>query len=209
MVLPYVSGDYSIANQIIHGNANVLLIGDSIATDIAPSYFSEWKVDRWSGVVLGPNLGGDQFTLSSSLVSSAVSRNGRSAAGPAGISTSAPGLENEYVFNGTTASSNWLSNRFYEFAIDPTMGGPFAMTNQSTGQLTFTPLVYGNSNGVADGTVTMTVKTGGATVLNTPSPGWHGGFIPNYQQCRKRHDFQADMERSKLSVHQRRLWGGA
>jgi lysophospholipase L1-like esterase len=169
--LPYVAGDFSIANQIIHGNANVLVVGDSIATDIAPYYFTEWKPDNWSGIVVGPNLGSYQLPVSTPLVSTWTSRNGRSAAGPAGIATAAPGLENEYVFSGSTASSDWLSNRFYVYALDPSMGAPYAMTNQPTGQLTITPLVYGNPNGVANGAATMTVVTGGSTVLNSEALG--------------------------------------
>src|SRR6201999_1002844 len=45
--LPLFAGDSSVANFLVHGNAHVLAVGDSITLDVQGSYAREWTPDHW------------------------------------------------------------------------------------------------------------------------------------------------------------------
>src|SRR5207249_2950944 len=46
--LPLVAGNYSIAQQFMHGDAHVVILGDSIQNGLYGLYPSIWKIDKWS-----------------------------------------------------------------------------------------------------------------------------------------------------------------
>src|SRR5262249_30355334 len=55
--LPLIAGNFSIARKFLHGDAHVLVLGDSEQSGLIGLYPSTWQVDKWSGIVAGPNLG--------------------------------------------------------------------------------------------------------------------------------------------------------
>ncbi len=173
--LPMLAGDLSIANSVVHGNAHMLTLGDSILFNIEPAYVRDWHPDRWSGVVLGQNFAHWTANVQNPSISSVTLRTTRDAettgAGPAGLLPVVPNAQAEYVFNGTAAPSTdsspqTLASRFYEIGMDSSYLGPAAAwANTNGGTVNITPLLFANPNGAATGTVAMSVR---GNSLDTP-----------------------------------------
>lgn len=160
--LPLVSGDLSIANTFLHGNAHVIIVGDSIQNVLVSYYPTAWKVDSWSGEVIGPNLNGAldagdtgayQLTWNDPTTSANYLAVPNQASGTDNITGEAPGQTQHVVFNGTAgAAGNLLTNRVYSVALNPAhdtlySGGGWADIPGAA--MTADALLYANPNGAS------------------------------------------------------------
>src|SRR5690349_18791603 len=56
--LPLIAGNFSIAQKFFHGDAHLVMLGDSEQNGLLGLYPSTWTIDKWAGIVGGDNLGG-------------------------------------------------------------------------------------------------------------------------------------------------------
>jgi hypothetical protein len=166
--LPLVSGNYSIARQFLHGDAHIVIVGDSEQNGLYGYYPSILPIDRWTGVVVGPgystgptgNTGVYQFGFGGSYIATSTEEltdtTDPIAAG------AAPDHTQVITFHAQTApaTSTLLDNRIFELGFTPDQpgtfhGGNFADT--SIGTLHADAIVYANPTGIASG-VTLNAR---------------------------------------------------
>jgi hypothetical protein len=160
--LPLVAGNFQIAQEFLHGDAHVVMIGDSEQNGLVGLYPSTWQVDKWSGIVAGPNLGQPpngstgtyEFGFSQPFM--ATDNNELADTTDPVAAGAAPGETNVITFAAQTAppAPNLLYNRILQVALQPNQnsiyhGGSWA--DSSTGTLHADAIVYANPNGLASG----------------------------------------------------------
>ena len=125
--LPLVAGNFSIAQEFLHGDAHVMIMGDSEQTGLYGLYTSTWKIDKWSGITAGPNLGstfdGDtgvfNFGFSGPYIASETGELADST-NPI-VAGQTPAVTEVVTFAQQPASTggNLLSNRLFEVDVEP------------------------------------------------------------------------------------------
>lgn len=173
MGAPLVSGNFAIADQIIHGDAHLMVIGDSIqGSYMLGDYLKYWQVDRVVGQVIGPNFaggvgntnsGGEIFSLTPGYVQSNIRYTPDQVAPDYnGIS---PGATQHITFKSQSfaAGTDSLNQRFFSAWMNGNQanyyaGGSWLYANN--GNVNIDILTYNNPNGV----------TGAEAVVRVLSP---------------------------------------
>jgi hypothetical protein len=181
--LPLVSGNMEIAHKFLHGDAHVLLLGDSIQNGMIGAYPKFWKVDKWSGQVVGPNLG---TSFAGNTGAFTIELNNPSPAfvganftytpdgAPPGLAGFAPGAVQYVTFYPAQApaSGNLLGNRFYEAGLSAgqeDIYAPGKWADVSGGTMHVDVLLYANPQGLASGAV-LDVRSNSDTTPDVSIP---------------------------------------
>jgi hypothetical protein len=162
--LPLVAGNFSIAQQFLHGDAHVVVLGDSEQNGLVATYPARWHVDQWSGIVGGPNLtatftgdtGVYDFHFPGNPAVASVNNFTADQAGSVAGPGIAPGATMQLTFNAVTtppAITN-LDNRVYSVSLSPNQTTTFysgKWADTSSGMLHADVLYYANPTGIASG----------------------------------------------------------
>jgi lysophospholipase L1-like esterase len=180
--VPLVSGNYEIARKFLHGDAHVLVLGDSIHNGMIGLYPKSWKPDKWAGQVVGPNLdvaaagNTGAYALTFNPTPPFVASNLRytPAAPPAGLAGFAPGAVQHVTFNAVQAGSggDLLSNRYYEVNLIPGQEQIYSSgkwADRSDGRINVEVLLYANPQGIESG-AQLDVRTNSNTVPDLTIP---------------------------------------
>ena len=132
--LPLVSGNYKIVQKFLHGDAHVLIIGDSIQNGIIDFYPKVWKIDKWAGITASPgmdaNFAGDPgvagfYSFPAPLYSVTRVESGDPSVDPTNIpSDISPGPVHQAVFSATPTiafNGTTLTNRVYSHSLVDSM----------------------------------------------------------------------------------------
>jgi MYXO-CTERM domain-containing protein len=180
--VPLVSGNMEIAHKFLHGDAHVLLMGDSIQNGLIGAYPKHWKVDKWVGQVVGPNLGqsyagntGAWGIMLNNPPQPFVDMNTSYLPDvpPPGLAGYAPGAVHYVSFNGQQAGQGGLlANRFIEFGLASGQDQIYSSgkwADRSDGQINVDVILYGNPQGIASG-AELALRTNSITTPDLTVP---------------------------------------
>ncbi|MCU1274292.1 MAG: hypothetical protein JWO48_1723 [Bryobacterales bacterium] len=169
---PLVAGNFSIAQEFLHGDAHVIILGDSLQNVLMGNYPSHWHPDHWTGQAYlyqanGGNSGAYSTTINQPFEASAGYYLPTETP-PDGIRGISQMIIPHITFNGTAAGqeANLLTNRVLEEGLFPGQesiyyGGKWA--DRSTGSLRYSILTYANPNGVPSGNISFDVRINSVT----------------------------------------------
>lgn len=177
--LPRFSGNLDIADQIVHRDARMIMLGDSIQNEMGHYYLSTWQPDHVSGQVVSGNFAhsfgsGDVaatvFTShSQSWLERVYRRTPDVSAVSEGVTAIAPGATLQPIFKAGVAGAvvNQLSNRVLDAQLSPNQASVYAGGNWAQGKpVTFSALAYANPGAQANG-LRFNLWTGNGT---SPAP---------------------------------------
>jgi hypothetical protein len=164
---PPVSGNFAIANKILHGDAHVILICDSEQNSLINIYRKYWKPDHFAGQIFGYGFSPTATPMYAETLQSTLSSPASgfyfpvgspfNSSPPDGITGINPDAIAHVSFSGSTGPTGQgsLANRVYEGHISPAAD----WQNAPTGNVQVSMLTYANANGVAPGAVKVDVLT--------------------------------------------------
>ena len=180
--VPLVSGNYDVARKFFHGDAHVLLLGDSIQNGMIGVYPKVWEVDKWVGQVVGPNL--NSTFAGNTGAFGLIFNNPKPAfvntnlthlpdAPPAGLAGFAPGAVQHVTFNAVEAPPGGiLDNRFLSYGLaagQEQIYFPGKWADRADGRIYVDALLYGNPQGIESGAqLDMRVNSQTAAALTIP-----------------------------------------
>ena len=197
---PLISGNFAIADKLLHGDGHVLIVGDSEQNSLVNLYGTYWQPDKWTGVTLATGLSPTPVANYADFIHTPLITSDSSlifplggpfaATPPDGITGISPGAAPHVYFSGTAAPAgqNMFYNRTYEADLLPSA----TWMNSPSGNVKFSTLFYMNPDGVAPGFVTLDARTDSlydtvasapistqaaksgfmTTTLNIPTAGW-------------------------------------
>ena len=160
--LPLVAGNFQIAQEFLHGDAHVMILGDSEQNALLDLYPSTWKVDKWSGIVAsdemvdsnGDRLGTYPFGFDEPYIAT-VADDAADTTDPV-AQGGAPDEMRAITFSAQAAPAgdDAKSNRIFEMNLEPNQENLFpggAWDSATNGTLHADAIVYANPNGLASG----------------------------------------------------------
>ncbi len=177
--LPRFAGNFDIADQIVHRDARMVMLGDSIQNQMGHYYLSTWQPDRVSGQVVSGSFAqsfgsGDVaanvfISHSHPWLDRVYRRSPDAPAAPDGTTAISPGATLHPIFKAGTAGTvtNQLSNRVLDAHLASNQAAVYADGNWAQGKpVTFSALAYANPGAQASG-LRFNLWTGNGT---SPAP---------------------------------------
>jgi hypothetical protein len=160
--LPLVAGNFSIAQKFFHGDAHLVMLGDSEQNGIVGLYPSTWTIDKWAGMVTGDNLGatfnGDTGAFNFGFTQPFIASQTGELADTTNplVAGQVPGATHVINFASQPASTggNLLSNRVLETDLEPNQQNIFhggSWDDLSTGTMHADAILYANPTGIPSG----------------------------------------------------------
>jgi hypothetical protein len=165
--IPLFAGNTQIARDIVHGDAHLLVLGDSLQfRNQIPAYLSQWKPDQFSGQVVGPNLsssfgfgnvgsdvGGWGFwgALPSWIQSEGMNRTPDAPPGPDGYAGTSPAATTSYVFNAVPVTGNPVITTFSLYGNQDAIYSSGRWADRNDVPISLDVLTYNNPGGMTSG----------------------------------------------------------
>ena len=160
--LPTVAGNFSIAQKFLHGDAHVVVLGDSEQNGLLGLYPSTWQIDKWSGIVAGENLGatfnGDTGAYTFGFNQPFIASQSGELADSTNpiVAGQTPDTTRVIKFTSQPASvgGNLLANRVFEVNLEPNQQNIYhggSWDDLSTGTLHADAIIEANPSGISSG----------------------------------------------------------